>query len=216
MEIFDQSKSLIENLDLLSGPILAIIGVSAIIQIRLTKKAIITTSKREAANLAAKQIDHYNNNIIPLQDALYDAEIKEKIEKVKIDIGDFNSHTIEKKVGKEKTIEIMKSRSKLIIPILRTINSMEAFSTYFIKGVADEEIAFSAVGRTFCNSVEGLYFDIATCINMDDDTSFQNTIGLYKIWSERLKKHKLSLEREKILKEYDTIKDQKINAIGTK
>ncbi|GAW88900.1 hypothetical protein FPS14_contig00012-0012 [Flavobacterium psychrophilum] len=45
---------------------------------------------------------------------------------------------------------------------------MESFSTYFIKGVADEEIAYSSIGRTFCHSVENYSFDISFMRREDD------------------------------------------------
>ena len=217
MQLFDNSKSIIENLYFLSGPVLAFLGLAAIMQLRLTKKAIVTSSKREAARLSAKQIDHYNNQIIPLLDDLFRIRLKEKIEDVVIEVGDFNREAVESKLGKEETKKIIVARIKLIIPVLRVINSMEAFSTYFTKGVADEEIAYSAVGRTFCNSIEGLYFDIATCLKKDEDSSFQNIIRLYQIWSARLKKEKLYKDKEKILNQITTIgEDKKVDPIGTK
>ena len=53
MEFFDSSKSIVENLYLLSGPILALLATTGVIQLFITKKTLIVNSKRDAANLAA-------------------------------------------------------------------------------------------------------------------------------------------------------------------
>lgn len=215
MEFFDSSKSIIENIYLLSGPILAILGITGIIQLILTKRVIITNSKREAANLAASQIEIYNNQIIPRMDELFFCKEKNKLKKVKIEVGDFNTGYLKEKLGSEKIASLIEERIIIGIPFLRVMNSLEAFSTYFIKGVADEEIAYSAVGRTFCNSIEDMFFDIASC-RRKDDNSFQNSIALYKLWSNRISKEKLMKEKIELMEKMDKINDEKINPIGTK
>jgi len=216
MPFFDVTKSLVENMYFLSGPILAILGFAAIIQLRLTKKAIVISSKREAARLAADQIDVYTSKIIPLQNDLYTAELKENIPKEKIAIGEFSRAAVVAVLGEENLRKNEATRLRLVVPLLSVINSMEAFSTYFTKGIADEEIAYSAVGRTFCYSVESLYFDIASCITSKEDKSFQNIVGLYQIWRSRMEKEKLDKAKEDILKKLDEIKSDKVSPIGTK
>ncbi len=215
MTFFNTSKSLVENLDSLSGPVIAILGIVGILQLKMTKRAIFISSKREAASLSANQIEIYNNQIIPLQNILFNQEVKEKIERVDMIIGEFHIEAIKEKLGEKKTRKHVIERLQLVSPILSVINAMEAFSTYFVKGVADEEIAYSSVGRTFCESVEDYYFDIATCIDKGEENRFQNIIELYKIWSARLKKEKLAKDKEAIIKKMNEIKDDKVNPIGT-
>ncbi|GAW88899.1 hypothetical protein FPS14_contig00012-0011 [Flavobacterium psychrophilum] len=77
---------------------MAVLGFVAILQLRLTKKAIIITSKRQAAELSSKQIDYYTNQIIPLQDELYLIEEEQKIERLIFkDLIQFTYEEIEKK-----------------------------------------------------------------------------------------------------------------------
>jgi hypothetical protein len=217
MEIYDSSKSLIENLNYLSGPILAIVGFAAIIQIRLAKKAIVISSQRQAAELATRQIDFYSKEIIPLQEEFNKIEKEKQIDRITIDFTEFTEEYIEKTIGKEKKEAIYDQRYKVMIPILRVLNSLEAFSTYFTKRVADEEIAYSAVGRTFCATIEEHHFDISLILGSEhEDKAYQNLISLYRLWSARIKKEQLSLQKEKILTELEAIKDTKINPIGTK
>lgn len=215
MEFFDTTKSIIENVYLLSGPVLAILGGVAIMQLRLTKKAMITNSQREAANLAASQISTYNNQIIPLIDKLYLFERENKLNKIKIEIGEFNRDYLIKIVGKKEFNKLNKERIINGTHFLRVVNSLEAFATYFTKGVADEDIAFSAVGRTFCFSIESMFFDIASCLETNDN-SFQNIIELYQIWNDRLVKQKLTSKNIQLMNELEKISDNKISPIGTK
>lgn len=214
MNFFDSSKSIIENIYFLSGPILAILGVTGVIQLFFAKKALITNSKREAANLAGNQVEIYSNKIIPYLTDLYAHKKENNIEDVVIEIGEFNQEYLIQILGRDKCIQLSKKRRILAVPFLRVMNSLEAFSTYFIKRVADEEIAYSAVGKSFCHVVERMYFDISSCCRKDDPR-FSNTIALYNIWKERIKKEKLTREKISIIEKLNDIKDDRINPIGT-
>ena len=216
MEFFDSSKSIIENLYLLSGPILTILAVAGVIQIFIARKTLKVNSQRDAANLAAQQIKNYCEQLIPLM-TKYDFSLRdEKIKEVKIEIGDFNEEYLEQKLGKETVMKIRIERMKFLVLYLDVLNNLEAFATYFTKGVADEEIAFSSIGRTYCSSVEGYFFEISDCRNLKDEHSFQNIIDLYKIWKERLNKIKLTKEQKELLKQINNLHETKINPIGTK
>lgn len=216
MEFFDSSKSIVENLYLLSGPILTLLATAGVVQLFITRKTLIINSKRDAANLAAQQIKDYSDRIIPRITKYDYILLKENIENIKIEIGDFNIEYLNQKLGEKKVNEILKERLKFVSFWLDVLNPMEAFATYFTKGVADEEIAFSSIGRTYCYSVENYFFEIANCRNLKDDNSFQNLIDLYKIWKERLKKNQLTKEQEELLVKLHQVKETKIEPIGTK
>lgn len=215
MEYIDTSKSLLENLYYLSGILILISIVIGLFQLSIAKKTLNINSQREAASLAVKQIDIYMTQIIPLQNQLYHIEQEKKIGKIKIDIGEFNSQYVMKKMGKEEFLKAVSKRMDILGEIVAVLNIMEAFSVYFIKEVADEEIAFSSVGTTFIHSVENLYFDIAV-LNIDKADSFQNLIKLYDIWSK--KKQLNNLQKAKIIlaDQMAKIKPTKIKPIGTK
>lgn len=216
MELLDASKSIIENIYLISGPTLAVLGVVAIFQLKLTKKAIIISSKRQSAELATKQLEYYESKIISALDNLSKIEREDKLDKIELKIGNFKQIEIINQLGKEKTSQLIKEREKHILLYTRILNSFEAFSTYFTKGIANEEIAFSAVGKTFCYSIEYYYFYISVFIDESNDISYQNTIELYKLWSQRIKKEKLHKEKQSILSKLNQIPDTKIDPIGTK
>ena len=217
MNIFDPTKSLIENLNYLSGPIIALMGFAAIIQLWLAKKAIVTTSKRQAAELATKQIDKYAEQIIPLQNKHNAFAEKLNQEKLKFpEIKEFTLKEIEKEYSEEvflKNIEIGITNLSLINPVL---NAMDTFATYFIKGVADEEIAFSSIGVTFCYSTEQYFFHICMARSEDDSIIYNNLVSLYHLWNPRLRSEKLNRELERKKQEIRKIKVSKIDPMGTK
>jgi hypothetical protein len=215
MEFFDSSKSIVENLYLLSGPILALLAIAGVIQLLQAKRTLVISSQRDAANLAASQLKDYCERIIPTMNKYDLAMRKEKIKDVDIKIGEFNQEYLIKNLGESKFKEIRIERLKFLTLQLNAINSLEAFSTYFIRGIADEQIAYSSVGRNFCFSVENYFFEIADCRN-ENDNSFQNIIELYKLWRARLDKEKLTKEQEQILRKLNNINDETINPIGTK
>nr|WP_298926528.1 hypothetical protein [uncultured Allomuricauda sp.] len=216
MEFFDSSKSIVENLSLLSGPIVAILGIVAILQLRLTKKVMKTNSEREAASLASQEIRVYNNSIIPLLDDLYFFEQENKLTRPKIEIGQFNEKYLIEQLGLKKYAQLFKEREKPIVKIIAIINALEAFATYFTGGVADEKLAFSAVGASYCYHVESMFFDLSTAIKDENDKNFQNVIELYHIWNDRIKKQKLTNQLEKLGQSIKSIDDKSIDPIGTK
>ncbi|GAQ48587.1 hypothetical protein FPK15_contig00013-0033 [Flavobacterium psychrophilum] len=93
---------------------------------------------------------------------------------------------------------------------------MESFSTYFIKGVADEEIAYSSIGRTFCHSVENYSFDISFMRREDDLQVFNNLVALYHIWKSRLNSEKISKELLNKQNELKKIQIKKVDILGAK
>lgn len=215
MEIFDSTKSLLENLYYLSGILILISIIIALIQLSIAKKTLKINSKRDAATLAAKQVEIYMTRVIPLHNKIFHYELKEKIERPEISVGEFTTEVLIEKMGKDEYLKVAKERMKLLSICLATLNSMEAFSVYFIKEVADEEIAFSSVGRTFTKSVESLYFDIASC-RSKESKPFQNLIELYGIWKNKLSKEKLENDKIDLAKQLDAIESVSIKPLGTK
>jgi uncharacterized FlaG/YvyC family protein len=214
MEIFDSTKSLLENVYYLSGILILITIIIGLIQLSIAKKTLQINSRRDAATLAAKQVEIYMTRVIPLQNKMFHFELKEKIERPKISIGEFTTEALINKIGKDEYLKIAKERIKLMSLYLPILNSMEAFSVYFMKEVADEEIAFSSVGRTFTKSVESLYFDVASCRG-NESKSFQNLVELYGIWNNKLSKEKLENNQMDLAKQLDAIESVSIKPIGT-
>ena len=215
MEYFDTSKSLLENLYYLSGILVLVTIVIGLFQLSIAKKTLKTNSQREAASLAVKQINIYVTQIIPLQNKLNDVQKEKKISSIKIKIGEFTSEYLLQKIGEEEFYKGINERKQVIEEVLDVLNLMEAFSVYFIKEVADEEIAYSSIGATFVHSVENLYFDLSM-LNVNKGESFQNLIKLYELWSEKKELNNLQKAKNIITNQIEKIKPTKIKPLGTK
>lgn len=229
MEIIDHNKSLLENIYLISGPILAILGCLIFYQIKLAKKSIEladqqimeakkylrTISKREAAALAAKQVEIFMEKIIPMGNQIYNKKEEIDFPKFNGEIKNFTNDEL-KEWDKDFTRSFSEKMLKLDLLDIQLINFLEGFATYFTKGIADEEIAFSSVGRAYCNYVESYYPQISiTRGSNNPNKHYNNLIELYKIWNSRLDKFKIEDElkkkQQKIkeeLKDFENIKQQ--------
>ncbi|HEY5590827.1 MAG TPA: hypothetical protein VIK55_07385 [Paludibacter sp.] len=216
MEFFDSTKSIIENAYYLSGVLILISLIITLSQVLLAKKTLEINSKREAAKLAVQQIELYLSKITPLQDEFSMAQESKNIPTVVLEQKEFSLKYLETVMEKSTISKLLKERSPIVMEILNVLNAMEAFSVYFVKGVADEEIAYSSVGGTFVFVVKGLFFDIATSNEEENGIHFQNLIKLYKIWNARLEKENLTDSFQKIKEQLNGMNTPKINPIGVK
>lgn len=230
MELIDTSKSILENIYLISGPIIAILGLFIINQIILAKKLLTIAKKqleesqkqmtinsqRHAATLSADLVKKYIDEIIASEDRLYFEMKKANIpDLIKMEIKNFTNDEIVK-LSKKSFESFIKRPVKIHHLELKIVNKLEAFSVYFIKGIADEKVAFSSIGKEFCKSVEEYYPHIALLRgSKNPNKSYRNLIELYKCWKERLDSFKIDFEREEISKEIEK-KITKLEAMQNK
>ncbi len=218
---------MIEKLDLLTQIIIAGCALFALKQINLSKKSFQLNSKRESVRYASELIDYYLNKIIPLSPqgtkeidlaiaATYRGEFNLKsftIEEIEQAHPELKKHFKETFEREQKRV---KANLEQMFPNLKERNSIESFAAPFIAGVADEQIAFTAVGRTFCHTVKDYYSDYCI-VRTETDKGFnpyENTIQLYNIWSERIKKHGLKNKEEIIALELKNLRGTPIPIIG--
>ncbi len=225
MNIFDTSKSLIENVYLLSGPILAIFGFSVIRQIKLAKdqlktakdqllenqKQLVIISSRDAIKTAAEQVKFYMDTIVKYANEASD-KIKEiGITRIEIQTTRFIKQDILNDQRTEEIISYMEKSDKMLLFDLNLMNSLETFSTYFTQKVADETVAFQSVGRSFCHTVEKISFRLSSVRDNETDY-FKNTVSLYNLWKTRLTNQDLEIQKETLQKELE----QKLQEIEAK
>jgi hypothetical protein len=210
----------------ISNLVIACVAVIGMYQIVLTKRSLVINSKRRAAEYSADLVYKYMNEIIPLQNEefLY----RERINFPKPDISNVqaSSFTIEEAsqvAYKKDFIRYYKAQSNLdhtadpeSYKFLRNMNAIEAFAINFMKGVADEEIAYSSVGQTYCNSVKSSYFQYSALRSKSlQSLPFQNTVDLYNVWSSRSNKNKVKENMQKLRQEMESMEDIHISPLGT-
>ena len=224
MELYDSTKSIVENLYFLSGPLLAFFGMMILFQVYYAKKSIKlaksqliqakehlkTISQREAATIAAERINFFTANIIPIGDNLYKERKKINFPLFNGKIDSFKHKEIQNwdLDFKKSFLEHGLKNPKILGQEL--INNLEGFSAYFTNGIANEKIAFSSVGTAFCSYVEKYYPFICLMQNSTNvNNPYCNIIELYGMWKNRMK----IMESELLLKKEEAIVIEKIKEL---
>lgn len=203
MSFFDSGKSIVENLYLLSGPILAVLGVGVFLQIKMAKKSIKTSenqitqakehlkiiSKREAATIAAERVVFFLDVIIPVADKF--SPSLEGFPELNIE-----GKAIEFSINEELDLNPeysaaffskLKTSPTLLTDSLNLLNLLEGFAVYFIEEVASESLAFSSISLSYCSCVEKTYPLLAiTREGTESLKPFTNLIKLYTLWKNRI------------------------------
>ncbi|MGI9527150.1 MAG: DUF4760 domain-containing protein [Weeksellaceae bacterium] len=232
MEIFDQTKSLIENLSYLSSTIVGILSLIIIWQLILAvkswktakntleqaKKEFIISSKRYAVHEAAKLCEKFTNQTFRKINEFErnNMELVKQYPKVVEPIQTWDYSSKIKVSNPKQTVE---SVENLFTPhsdfFLDIMNEFEVFAMNFTKQIADEDIAYQTVGRTFLDYVEN-YHPIILILNAaQNGTAFRNTRELYGMWQNKTKKQTLKQISEKAKKELEKIVDKEVKPFGT-
>jgi hypothetical protein len=187
--------------------VVAIIGLK---QLKISKDEARLNAKRDAARLANEQLKYYLEKIIPLQN-----ELDEIIKKQRITIfkqSSFKREGDKLSVKLAPTDTFMDQLEKVVGVFVEINNALEAFSSYFTSALADEKIAFKAVGSTFCDSVKQ---SLPLIASGQDRGSYQNTIELYFMWQERLERQSLSAQKKELEHQLETMGGKEIIPLGT-
>ena len=201
----------LECLFFLSGIALAIIAAIGLRQLTLAKNIARMDAKRESFRLAAEQIAYFLQHITPLRNALDNA-----IEKNGVVFFDKSSVEIRGDQVRFKSTaskDELKGLFKIVPELVDLYNALEAFSSYFTSGVADERVAFTAVGTTYCDTERDLLPDI---VEWDGDQKHnRNILQLFFLWNTRFEKLQLGAEKRRIEAKLEGVTDKFIKPIGT-
>lgn len=113
--------------------------------------------------------------------------------------------------------DISENHKELDDFFLEQMNTLESLSAPLVSGVADSDSAFNSIGRTFCDSVESLWFNYVFYRSFvtDDCNYFPSTIKLYDIWKSKIEKSDLERKRSDVEEQILKITKQEIKPIGT-
>ena len=95
--------------------------------------------------------------------------------------------------------------------LLDVLNAMESFSVFFVSRVADDSVAFSSVGETFCNSVKE---HLPIIMLLGEGRHYRNVVQLFLTWNERIDSRKLVLDRAKIDARLKKLENRVIDPLG--
>ncbi len=212
------------SIEIASIIIQALIGIAAFVvflQISDSRRVFKIISKRESVKYSSELIKDFIEKIIPIlnisDEDLNDIGYIHYVGNLNIKYFSakeiFTNRSMVKHLSyTSKIIDVAEGKSKVFKSLLDSLNKLEAFSIPFIESVADESVAFDAIGSTFCSNVENTWFMYVFVRpnHISKYTHFSNTIALYNLWSSRLKKIKLEetilqteFELEKMLARYN-------------
>jgi hypothetical protein len=199
---------ILESLFFLSGIALAVIAGIGLQQLTIAKDIARTAAKRESLKLAADQCLHYVNHVIPDQDALH-AAVQAK------NIVFFTKSQVEVKgdavkVHSTATLDEIQALKAISKEFLSVFNAMDAFATFFVSGLADEQIAFSTVGSSYCRTVRVYLASLIITPRY-----FDNVLKLFFIWNDRIQSQRLQTERQQLEKKLAEVQNKFIKPIGT-
>lgn len=196
MEFFNNSLSIIENIYYFCAPLIVIIGVFGLQQLRIAKKSIRITASRAAATLAFNLCEKYSKIF---HDQYIEIGRKCKVEKMKHDVlMKMNLKSIDIMEEDHQSYmewkKVYDSLDQYEYDFFLLANSLERFSTPFINKLAHEKYAFDHLAPVFIESANLCSVYITKCRSEKDASNmvFENTIKLYRIWRDRYEYSRLS------------------------
>ncbi len=205
-----------ELLFFIAGVGLFIISAYGLRQVRLLKEDMRTRSLRAAREKAIEATSYYLNEFVPQYNKVWTRWQKAGLGSYegRVD-SDFDFDSLPSDV-RERGLK----RFKMFIGS-NAFNAMELVASYFTTGVADEEVGFHIIGRSYCGTVGSNYDVLAICHSTEGSAKaksrfYMPIIELYRTWSARLSKDELTAARAELDKNIAAISEGSLEQIHQK
>ena len=227
MELFDTGKSIIENLYLLSGPLLLVTLIIGIYQLKLsrtnlkqTKQSLIINSQRDSIKLAIAQDLYIQEKILPIE--LEQIKFREdnnlKMEFYDKNLLKFTNDELQS-FGKEKLKNYFKvcgmDDKERVGQLAILTHRMNTLAINFTSKIADDDTGFKTIGQYFCSVVHAYYPVMAMIRDKENDLRYSATKELYLRWNKRLNSSKITSELEELMKLKNEFQTVNIKPLGT-
>jgi hypothetical protein len=201
-------RSALEIFYFIGGIVVAVASVVALQQLSILKKDIRTRNERAAKEKAIEYCTRYLTTYVRLDAEWMQKRSDAKLPNYEGPMGDFGKESIPLKCRAT-------ARARFAaLAWLPAINELAAISAPFVHGVADEQVGFSIIGRTFCAAVELDYDIIALGHSEEVHPHYESIVGLYRVWKPRLTSAELEHARRELEAALGKVKTSKIPAIG--
>ena len=122
-------------------------------KLKTTREIAKVNSRREALSIAANECRYFAENIIPLIN-----EFNKKVEEFDIQLLTKSKVEVSDDYIKVSPFidydHFEETKNKIISNAADVSNALEGFATFFISGVADEDLAYVTVGSAYCYIVK--------------------------------------------------------------
>lgn len=213
MEALDITVKVLEGLSYLATAALLVVAIIGLQQIRISRRALKLTSKRDALKITNEQIAVFLDRILGshTDSRLSNADMK-IIQSVALDDdGKLDLKAITKKSPKTK-LDTDEEKELYIQSIIRTFegsrqifNQVEAFASTFTSKLGDEKTAYRALGKTYCVMVDD-YINILKYFNTNG--YYKNTITLHSLWKLRLDREVVEADLKKLDANLGTVEEE--------
>ena len=207
-QFVSQAKPYLEILYYLSMLSLAIVGAIGLRQIFLLKYGIRTRNLRAANKEAIALIDRYSGKYVPIYNDHYAQLKKDHVPEFDGEVGDFS-------LTRKSDLERARNRLVQGEHWLDVLNELEVIAAGINSRLANEELAFSAFGKSFCKTVERSYDVICIIRSAAIIKYYNNIVDLYRRWGARIKRLELERKKAQVDDQLRKTIDQKIESIGT-
>jgi hypothetical protein len=203
----NKAKAILELVYYATGPLLALAAFIGLRQLRLAKAAMTLSAKREAYRLTADQLKQYYVEIIPRINMLHRAIEDKKLTNLNTATFSIRKEEIEVHTPKSGMNDILQVAAEFA----EVFNSLEAFAVFFTSGVASEEVAFSSLHSTYCNTVREF---LPYVVTVGTDQAYQHVLKLFLLWNSREKKLELVKDKSRIDQRLAGMPERKIVPLG--
>jgi hypothetical protein len=218
MTFFDAQKSIIENLYFISGPILFIVGIIGLWQLRIAKNSLKINSQRASAIMAFELCDKCTKEMSPLFNIVTEELTALNVDYKKIQA--MGLHSLKEiKEDDPNYPEVQKlwvNMDNFPDTLSKMADLLEGFSIPFIKKIADEEIAYN---REFLKFEQYCNLCAPAIIRELEEYPhqkhlYENVIELYSIWKSRNERELLDDQVSNLIIKKSKIKIQTIKPLG--
>lgn len=184
MDFIDQYRPYVEFLYLLSGPLMLIGVIVAIIQLYFHRRESKIRFERETINSSINILDfkfkaiHNANDELEKLDSynevpFFEGEVKGLNKASVTCTNDFFTKYYDDDNHDHKT------------GVINVLNELETLSQYILSGVLDEELCYKLEGSHFLHYVEDYKHFIACERVIEEDECYAHLVKLYKLWSDK-------------------------------
>lgn len=189
--MFEKIKSIAEFIYFLSGISLTATVVIGLIQLRYLKKDIQDKNLRSSREKSLEMLVFYAEQFLP-ELSNYDKIVRNEIEKP-YDSSKYFNESFLVNIHSLPTDLIAQTVIKEEKGLVHLLNKLEFFSVSVLSGVADEEVLFTPIAKTFCEFIKKEHIYISYL--RTSGAPYINLIKLYKKWNSKIKVEQAKLEK---------------------
>ncbi len=195
---------------------LVLLGLSVFYQINLAKRDLKNRYRRTSCKRSIEIAEIFAKEMIPRMDTFLKNVRKKEYTLTTRDLAVYRQEEItseEEKRLYKNDIDFLNTNPEIYTECIHILNDLEAIAINFTTGVADEKAVFDSLSQVYCRFIRNNSSFLCFLRKEQKINIFTNTIKLYKIWSDRIKKEGLLVQSGAINKQLAEFKNEEIDTM---